>query len=112
MEDIKNVKVNQPEILSDLQPNQKLLKYKFQKLYGIDLTQEQLLLIEAQYHTIYKEHKKDICIYRGINLVLFFLLFILAFIFTGSWVFRISLSFFIFYNAVHLWINLKSFKQL
>lgn len=110
--DLENINVNDPEFIINLTPEQKLIKRNFERIYGTELSNEQLIVINQAYQSRFKEAKKDIGIYRGINVLLFIILFVLALIFTGSWVFRIILSCLLFYNIVHLWINIKEYKSM
>lgn len=108
----EDIKVNGAEFVVTTTPEQRLIKRNFERIFEIELTEEQLTVIEQVYQSKLKESKKDIAIYRGINFCLFLLLFVLALIFTGSWLFRIVLSFLTLYNFVHLWTTIKQYRRM
>lgn len=90
----------------------RLIRKVFQDKFGVKLTLEQLDQIDIVYFSQKREMVYDIGIYRGINLCLFFILFIVALFLTDSWFFCIVLLLLTFYNAVHLFQTIKKYKAL
>jgi hypothetical protein len=90
----------------------RLIRKVFLNKFGVKLTLEQLEQIDIVYFSEKRERVYDIGIYRGINLCLFFILFIVAMFLTDSWFFKIVLLLLTFYNAVHLFQTIKKYKAL
>ena len=90
----------------------RLIRKVFQEKFGVKLTLEQLDQIDIVYFSQKREMVYDIGIYRGINLCLFFILFIVALFLTDSWFFKIVLLLLTFYNEVHLFQTIKKYKAL
>ena len=90
----------------------RLIRKVFQDKFEVKLTLEQLDQIDIVYFSQKREMVYDIGIYRGINLCLFFILFIVALFLTDSWFFKIVLLLLTFYNAVHLFQTIKKYKAL
>lgn len=90
----------------------RLIRKVFQDKFGVTLTLEQLDQIDIVYFSQKREMVYDIGIYRGINLCLFFILFIVSLFLTDSWFFKIVLLLLTFYNAVHLFQTIKKYKAI